>query len=246
MCPSSDNLPTTEPLVKPDPLPGWKRALDLICCLAAMPFLALGTLFLSLVMKVVSPGPVFFCQERIGFRGKRFKIYKFRTMTIGADSTNHLAHFKELVDTNAPMEKLDVRGDNRLIPGAWLIRASGLDELPQFINVLRGEMSVVGPRPCLPAEFDLYLPWQRERFAAMPGLTGLWQVSGKNRTTFDEMIQLDFRYAQTKSLGFDLWIMLATSPAMLAQIYDTRVGRRSTAQFMQARPPGPIAMLPAI
>jgi lipopolysaccharide/colanic/teichoic acid biosynthesis glycosyltransferase len=238
--------PTNKPLAEPDPLPLWKRALDLICCLVVMPVLACCTLCLSLVMKVVSPGPVFFCQERVGLRGRRFKIYKFRTMKVGADSTNHLAHFKELVGSNAPMEKLDARGDSRLIPGAWLIRASGLDELPQFINVLRGEMSLVGPRPCLPAEYDSYAPWQRKRFAAMPGLTGLWQVSGKNRTTFDEMIQLDLRYAQTKSFGLDLWIMFTTAPAMITQMVDTRLSRRSQVPSAPAWPAQPIALLHAV
>jgi lipopolysaccharide/colanic/teichoic acid biosynthesis glycosyltransferase len=189
-----------------------------------IPILAACALLMTLVMKLVSPGPVFFRQERVGYLGRRFQCFKFRTMKVGSDTASHQAYFKELVGTNAPMQKLDGRGDNRLIPGGWLLRASGLDELPQFINILRGEMSLVGPRPCLPAEYDLYLPWQRERFTAMPGLTGLWQVSGKNRTTFDEMIRLDIRYAGSVSLGMDLWIMTATVPALLLQIYDTRVG----------------------
>jgi lipopolysaccharide/colanic/teichoic acid biosynthesis glycosyltransferase len=198
---------------------------------------------MALVMKVVSPGPVFFLQERVGYLGRRFKIYKFRTMKVGAETANHQAYFKELVGTNAPMQKLDAKGDSRLIPGGWLLRASGLDELPQLINVLRGEMSIVGPRPCLPAEYDLYLPWQRERFITMPGLTGLWQVSGKNRTTFDEMIRLDIRYAKTKSLAMDLRIMASTPIALIKQIYDIRVGRLSKEQLMQTRPPMPVSRL---
>jgi lipopolysaccharide/colanic/teichoic acid biosynthesis glycosyltransferase len=224
-------------------MPVWKRALDLACCILVLPLLALCTLFMALLMKLVSPGPVFFQQERVGFQGRRFKIYKFRTMAVGADTTNHQSYFKELVGTNAPMSKLDTKGDRRLVPGGWLLRASGLDELPQLINVLRGEMSLVGPRPCLPAEYELYLPWQRERFTTMPGLTGLWQVSGKNRTTFDEMIRLDIRYARNKSLGMDLWIMSVTIPALFMQIYDTRVGRLSTEQLMQTRPPMPISQM---
>ncbi len=119
------------------------------------------------------------------------------------------------------MTKLDAKGDKRLIPGGWLLRASGLDELPQLINVLKGDMSLVGPRPCIPSEFEEYLPWQRERVNATPGLTGLWQVSGKNRTTFDEMIRLDIKYARTISLGQDLKIIFSTIPALLQQIGDT-------------------------
>jgi lipopolysaccharide/colanic/teichoic acid biosynthesis glycosyltransferase len=119
------------------------------------------------------------------------------------------------------MEKMDARGDTRLLPYGRLLRASGLDELPQLINVLWGEMSLVGPRPCLPYEYDHYLPWHKERFNTVPGLTGLWQVSGKNRTTFDEMVRLDIRYAQTKTLWTDLYIMLRTPPTLVIQVMET-------------------------
>jgi lipopolysaccharide/colanic/teichoic acid biosynthesis glycosyltransferase len=129
------------------------------------------------------------------------------------------------------MVKMDARGDSRLIPGGWLIRASGLDELPQIINVLRGEMSLIGPRPCVPYEFEKYLPWQRERFNAVPGLTGLWQVSGKNRTTFEEMIRLDIQYSRNVSLWMDLKIILLTVPALLVQISDTVRGKKAMKQF---------------
>jgi len=240
---SNNKAPEDAVLKNAPPGPSWKRCLDLVVCLAVMPLLALCTLAMALVMKLVSPGPVFFRQERVGYMGRRFKIFKFRTMKVGADTVGHQAYFKELVGTNAPMQKLDAKGDKRLIPGAWLLRASGLDELPQLINVLRGEMSIVGPRPCLPAEYDLYLPWQRERFTTMPGLTGLWQVSGKNRTTFDEMIRLDIRYAREKSLGLDVWIMSVTVPVLIAQVYETRIRRLSHEQLQQTRPPMPIAQI---
>lgn len=209
------------------PLPLWKRAIDLTCCLAALPVLALCTLMMTIITKIVSPGPVFFRQERVGYKGRRFKIYKFRSMTLGADTAGHQSYYKELIGTNAPMVKLDARGDSRLLPGAWLLRASGLDELPQLINVLRGEMTLVGPRPCIPNEFEQYLPWQHQRFDAMPGLTGLWQVSGKNRTTFEEMIRLDIKYSQTISPFLDLKIMLLTAPSLLSQIRDTKAGRKT-------------------
>ena len=102
----------------------------------------------------------------------------------------------------------------------------GLDELPQLINVLRGEMSLVGPRPCLPYEYEKYLPWQKERFATVPGLTGLWQVSGKNKTTFVEMIQLDIKYAKNKTLWWDLKIILMTIPALIIQMLETRRSKK--------------------
>lgn len=212
------------------PIPAWKRALDLLAFAAALPLLALLTLVMTVVTRLVSPGPVFFRQERIGLNGRRFKIYKFRTMRVGADCTGHQAYLKELIGTNAPMVKLDARGDSRLLPGAWLLRASGLDELPQMINVLRGEMSLVGPRPCIPTEFEQYLPWQKRRCDALPGLTGLWQVSGKNRTTFEQMIRFDIQYARERSLALDLRIIFLTVPCLLGQVWETRVARRSAAR----------------
>ena len=206
-------------------LPPWKRSIDLACCLLALPILALFTLVMSVITKLIAPGPVFFRQERVGCMGRRFKIYKFRTMLVGADTVVHRDHFQELVRSNAPMAKLDSRGDSRLIIGGRLLRASGLDELPQIINVLKGEMSIVGPRPCLPTEFAAYQQPQRFRCAAMPGLTGLWQVSGKNRTTFQEMIQLDIQYTETKSPLLDLRIILMTIPTLVRQMRESRARR---------------------
>ena len=217
--------------------PAWKRGIDILCCLAALPVLAVGTLVMTLVTKFVSPGPVFFRQVRIGHQGRRFKIYKFRTMIVGADTGVHQSYCKDLISTNAPMVKMDAKGDARLIPGGWILRASGLDELPQLINVLRGEMSLVGPRPCIPSEFEQYLPWQKKRVEAVPGLTGLWQVSGKNRTTFEQMIRFDIQYAENISLWLDVKIILTTVPALLMQICDTRLGRKSLAEHNHTTAP---------
>jgi lipopolysaccharide/colanic/teichoic acid biosynthesis glycosyltransferase len=133
--------------------------------------------------------------------------------------------------------KLDSRGDSRLIPAAWLLRASGLDELPQLINVLRGEMSLVGPRPCLSAEFEQCVPWQRRRCDARPGLTGLWQVSGKNRTTFEQMIGLDIKYAHECSLWLDLKIIILTVPCLLVQVRDSLRTRKSPPASGHRGPP---------
>lgn len=226
MISSSDRVYTanTAPVAS---IPSWKRALDISCCLLAMPFLGVVALFVATLTSLTSPGPIFFRQERVGYRGRRFKLYKFRTMHVSAETTSHQNHFAELVRSNTPMQKLDARGDARLIFGGWLIRASGLDELPQIINVLLGDMSLVGPRPCIPYEYEQYSKAQRERFNAAPGLTGLWQVSGKNRTTFEEMVQFDIEYSRTQSLWLDVKIMALTLPALLIQISDVRKAKRN-------------------
>jgi lipopolysaccharide/colanic/teichoic acid biosynthesis glycosyltransferase len=208
-------------------MPLWKRILDITLCLAAIPFLAVATLVMTIVHQLGSPGPVFFRQERIGHKGRVFRIYKFRTMSVGADTAAHQAYLAQLIGSADPMVKMDARGDSRLIPGGWILRATGLDELPQLINVFRGEMSLVGPRPCVPYEYEKYLPWQMRRFDATPGLTGLWQISGKNRTTFDEMIRFDIEYSENQSLWLDLKIILMTVPALATQVRDTRQARGS-------------------
>jgi exopolysaccharide production protein ExoY len=213
--------PVTKTLaVKALALPVWKRTIDVAFCCAALPVLAIATFIVAVLMSITSPGPIFFRQERVGHMGARFRLYKFRTMHVGVDTSNHQAHFSNLMDTNAPMQKLDAKGDPRLIPLGWLLRASGLDELPQIINVLKGDMSMIGPRPCIPYEYEKYSNTQRARFLARPGLTGLWQVSGKNRTTFDRMIQLDIQYAMHRSIMMDMKILLLTIPAVLSQVHD--------------------------
>ncbi|MEO6002482.1 MAG: sugar transferase [Opitutus sp.] len=214
-------------------IPVWKRAIDIGCVISALPILAVATAAVALLTALTSPGPIFFKQERIGLRGRKFKLYKFRTMHARAETASHRAHFAELVRSNTPMQKMDARGDSRLIPGGWILRATGLDELPQIINVLRGEMSIVGPRPCIPYEYDQYNARQRERFATVPGLTGLWQVSGKNRTTFEEMVRLDVEYSRRQSLGLDLRIIALTLPALYTQVTDLQKAKVKTISTQQ-------------
>ncbi len=207
-------------------LPFWKRLLDLAVIVVLSPgLLLLGSLMAALI-KIGSPGPVFFQQRRVGFKGKEFICYKFRTMRVDADSDSHRRHTQELIRSQTPMIKLDARRDPRLIPFGSILRVSGLDELPQLLNVIRGEMSLVGPRPCIPYECEAYEPWHWRRFDAVPGLTGLWQVSGKNRTTFDEMVHLDIEYAQRTSLWLDLVIILRTIPALWGQYCDLRIAKQ--------------------
>jgi lipopolysaccharide/colanic/teichoic acid biosynthesis glycosyltransferase len=206
-------------------LPIWKRALDLTLIFILAPgLLFLGGL-LAVLIKLGSPGPVFFRQRRVGFKGQEFVCFKFRTMRVDADADSHRKHTLELIRSQTPMIKLDARRDPRMIPLGSLLRVSGLDELPQLINVVRGEMSLVGPRPCIPYECEAYEPWHWQRFDAVPGLTGLWQVSGKNRTTFDEMVRLDIEYSQRLSLWLDLKIVLKTIPALWGQYCDLRVAK---------------------
>jgi lipopolysaccharide/colanic/teichoic acid biosynthesis glycosyltransferase len=209
-------------------VPLWKRALDIFCLLIAIPVLLPLVLMTVIITKACSKGPLLFRQKRVGLHGTRFTLYKFRTMIPGADTAVHEEHVANLMETNRPMTKLDAHGDTRLIPFGRQLRAVGWDELPQLINVLRGEMSFVGPRPCLPGEYDRHLPWQRERFRTLPGLTGLWQVSGKNRTTFNEMVELDIQYVRTRSPWLDLKIMLKTIPAVMLEAKRAGTGRQHT------------------
>ena len=211
----------------PAGIPRWKRTMDLVFVLLILPFVLPLAVLVAVLIRVVSPGPVLFRQERVGYLGRKFMCFKFRTMFIGAETTTHQGHLQHLMESDVPMVKLDARGDSRIIPFGLLLRLSGLDELPQLINVLRGEMSMVGPRPCLAYECDNYLPWQRERFNTLPGLTGLWQVNGKNQTTFAEMMRLDISYARNKTLWLDLTIILKTIPAILGQVWQSRTKKRT-------------------
>jgi lipopolysaccharide/colanic/teichoic acid biosynthesis glycosyltransferase len=221
-------------------LPRWKRTLDVAFILLVLPLLIPLAVLIAAVIRMVSEGPVLFQQERVGYLGKRFMCLKFRTMFVGSDAGIHQGHLNQLLSSNVPMVKMDAKGDSRIIPFGLLLRSSGLDELPQIINVLRGEMSLVGPRPCLQYESDKYLPWQKERFDAVPGLTGLWQVSGKNRTTFAEMIRLDIQYARNKNCWLDIKIIFKTIPALIIQIWDTRKKRKLHSQTVRSK-----AILPA-
>lgn len=200
--------------------PLWKRAFDGVLILLALPFWLPVCLLVAIVIRLGSRGPLLFKQDRVGQGGRTFTCFKFRTMQLNADQGTHQNHVKDLIKSSAPMVKLDAADDDRLTRGGSWIRASGLDELPQIINILRGEMSIVGPRPCIPYEYDLYEPWQRQRFNAPPGLTGLWQVSGKNRTTFDEMVRLDMEYARRMSVWLDLKILFLTPVAIGQQVGD--------------------------
>ncbi len=189
-----------------------------VCVVVLAPVLAA----IAIAVKISSPGPIFYRQERVGRLGRRFTMYKFRTMVAGNDSSIHREYLDAYIKNGAAASVsadgtkiYKLTRDPRVTSvGGWL-RAFSLDELPQLWNVMRGEMSLVGPRPCLPYEWDLYRPWQRRRLDVMPGCTGLWQVTARSHVTFDEMVILDLHYAHHGSVGRDLWLIAQTIPAMV-------------------------------
>lgn len=197
-------------------------------------------LLLMVVTRIASPGPIFYRQQRVGLGGKHFFIWKFRTMKVSAETQTHERYLEELMRNDCPMTKLDAYGDRRLAPFGRILRASGLDELPQIFNVLRGEMSLVGPRPCTPTEFAHYEPWQRKRVNGLPGLTGYWQINGKNKTTFNEMIVMDLFYLKNLSLLLDLKIMFKTCNVVAEQLVESRVPAQNKGRNETRRTRAPI------
>ena len=188
-----------------------KRVMDVIFSVVLFVVMLIPMAIIALLVKISSPGPVIFSQLRVGRGGKLFTAYKFRTMRVGADEEkNDLLHLNE---ARGPLFK--IRNDPRITPTGKFLRRTSLDELPQFWNVLRGEMSLVGPRPPLPNEVAQYEEWHKRRLDVAPGVTGLWQVSGRSELTFDEMVMLDLYYIENWSPWLDIWIMLKTIPALL-------------------------------
>jgi len=225
------------PVASEPKAPGWKSALDLACILLSLPIWLPLMILLMLVTRLSSPGPIFYRQERVGLGGRHFSIWKFRTMKVSAETQTHEHYFQELMRVDRPMTKLDAHGDPRLAPFGRILRASGLDELPQIFNVLCAEMSLVGPRPCTPNEFAHYEPWQRERVNGLPGLTGYWQVNGKNKTTFNEMIAMDLFYLKNMSILLDLKIMLKTFAVIAEQLFESRPAGQRNRRERDPRPP---------
>lgn len=208
-------------------LPLWKRTFDLSIVAATLALSIPLAVLVVFWIRLVSKGPALFRQERIGIGGRPFTLYKFRTMFHGASTADHEQHMERLVELDQPLVKLDLLGDRRLIPGGCFLRTSGLDELPQLLNVFLGEMSLVGPRPCLPGEYALFGVSQAVRFSVLPGLTGLWQVKGKNSATFKEMNAMDADYASRASLLFDVMIILRTPMALLSQMRECLARHRA-------------------
>jgi lipopolysaccharide/colanic/teichoic acid biosynthesis glycosyltransferase len=200
-----------------------KRRLDVAGSLALLAVFAPLLLLTAIAVKLSSPGPVFFRQVRIGYMLRPFRMLKFRTMYAGADPGPHHEFVSWFIKAShqapAPGKAglFKLANDPRVTPVGRILRRTSLDELPQLWNVLRGDMSLVGPRPALPYELEQYESWHRRRaLEARPGVTGLWQVAGRSRTTFDEMVRLDLRYARTRSLWTDVKILLETPAAVIS------------------------------
>jgi lipopolysaccharide/colanic/teichoic acid biosynthesis glycosyltransferase len=199
---------------------GGKRMIDIV--LSGLALLVLFPLFvlIAVAVKLSSKGPVLFRQERVGQFGKHFTFLKFRSMQVCNESKIHEQYMRKLISGALGVPEngvFKIQNDPRVTPVGIFLRKASLDELPQFWNVLIGEMSLVGPRPPLPYEVDVYDIWHRRRvLEAKPGITGLWQVTGRSRTCFDDMVRLDLRYTQSSSLWVDLKILLQTPRAVLA------------------------------
>jgi exopolysaccharide biosynthesis polyprenyl glycosylphosphotransferase len=205
--------------------PRVKRSIDVIGSLLAI--VTFSPLFaaIALAIKLTSKGPVLFRQQRVGQYGQRFEFLKFRSMYTGNDHAIHKEFVKELIaggvgsrsDSSQQTPVYKLTNDPRITPVGKFLRRTSLDEVPQFFNVLTGQMSLVGPRPPIPYEVECYESWHRRRLLEVkPGITGLWQVKGRSRTTFDEMVRLDLQYARTWSVWMDIRILLQTPRAMVS------------------------------
>lgn len=204
------------PLIQRRATPRWKRGLDLVVVAIALPILTPLLLLVAAYIRVFSRGPILFLQSRVGYGGDLFTIYKFRTMHVAPQGREqvHRDYVAAHAGAGTPIKKPDCRTE--LIPGGKLIRALSIDEFPQLLNVWQGNMSIVGPRPDVMQIGD-YEPWQLERFEVLPGMTGLWQVSGKNRLTLEEMVHLDVQYARHRSLFQDIKIIFKTFMVLLRE-----------------------------
>lgn len=199
-----------------------KRAVDLAFSLCVVVFGLPFYLLLAVLIKLTSEGPVLYVQDRVGKDEYPFKLYKFRTMTTGNNDNAHRDFTKNFINGNAKGQVdengnrlFKITSDPRVTSIGKFLRRTSLDELPQFINVLKGEMTLVGPRPPLVYELPYYQEWHKNRLTVKPGLTGLWQVSGRSTVPFDEMVKLDIHYIENWSFLLDLKIILRTIPVML-------------------------------
>jgi exopolysaccharide biosynthesis polyprenyl glycosylphosphotransferase len=189
-----------------------KRSIDMAVAVIVLAVMALPMVLIAAMIRMDSPGPAFYRQRRVGKTGQLFTLTKFRCMVANADEQRAelMARYS---GTDPRLFKL--RDDPRLTRFGRFLRRTSLDELPQFLHILRGEMSLVGPRPQLPEEVETYEEWHKQRLLVTPGLTGLWQINGRSHLTFDEMVRLDLYYAEHWSLWLDIKILLRTIPAVL-------------------------------
>jgi exopolysaccharide biosynthesis polyprenyl glycosylphosphotransferase len=190
-----------------------KRGTDVTVALALLALFTPIIPVVAVLIKLDSPGPIFFRQRRVGRNGKMFNFYKFRSMVTGAE--NVIGALRPLSGVDGPVFK--IKDDPRVTRVGRFLRRSSLDELPQLINVLRGDMSIVGPRPNLPSEVSQYLPWQKRRLDVTPGITCFWQIAGRSHIGFQEWMRLDLEYVRKRSYVTDIKIMFKTVPAVIAR-----------------------------
>jgi exopolysaccharide biosynthesis polyprenyl glycosylphosphotransferase len=187
-----------------------KRIFDILVSAAVLLLLLPFWLLIIAAIKLDSPGPVFFIQERNGYKGRSFKMFKFRSMVVDAEQCLKLLEDKNEVSGHM----FKIRKDPRITRFGRFIRRTSIDEFPQLLNVLKGDMSIVGPRPPIPREVVKYEAWHNLRLSARPGLTGLWQISGRNDLGFDDMVRLDLKYIRERSFQYDLKIIFRTIPVL--------------------------------
>lgn len=201
------------------PCPFWKRTIDVAGAIAGLVLLSPLFAAIALWIKLVSPGPVFFRHRRYGLAGRPFRVWKFRSLKMNEPDSTQRDYMVELMESEQPMVKRDPH--LAIIPGGRIMRQLGIDELPQLINILQGEMSFVGPRPHV-VPLQSYAIWQRPRFDVVPGITGLWQISDKEQTTFSTMMQMDIEYIGRRTLWLDLKILFGTFPAVVRSALSSR------------------------
>jgi lipopolysaccharide/colanic/teichoic acid biosynthesis glycosyltransferase len=212
---SESELPTSKLIWSRTPM--WKRSIDVVASTIALILLSPLLVLIAIYIRCVSRGPAIFKQSRLGEMGQPFTIYKFRTMHSG-DPELATSEHRDYVSSRAELDEVIAKPDlsHRLIPGGAFLRKRSLDELPQLVNVLIGNMSLIGPRPDV-LDWDDYTDWQQKRFEVKPGISGLWQVSGKNRLSFSRMMELDLEYIERRSFSFDIWIALRTIRLILSK-----------------------------
>ena len=196
-----------------------KRTLDLTAAVLLLVLASPLLLVVALAVRLTDPGPVIFRQTRVGRSGREFRMLKFRTMRTGCDDAVHRDYVRRLLadDVEAEDGLYKLADDPRVTRVGAVLRRLSIDELPQLVNVVKGEMSLVGPRPALPFEAELFPDWASARYLVAPGLTGLWQVCGRNRLTMLRGLELDVEYVERRSFGVDLLILLHTVPAVLGR-----------------------------
>jgi lipopolysaccharide/colanic/teichoic acid biosynthesis glycosyltransferase len=195
-----------------------KPALDYILTILGLLVISPLLLATAIAIKIDSPGPVIYKQKRVGLNGKIFEMYKFRSMVNNADDALHIAHIKAYAEGKLDATQgVKLQDDPRITHVGKFIRSFSIDELPQLLNVLKGDMSLVGPRPVPIYETEKYNLWQSERLQVLPGITGLWQTSGRSVVSFEEQLRLDIRYVRNQSLWLDFGLLLYTIPAVISK-----------------------------